>query len=187
MSRVPIRVFHPMPMVPSHRHRRSHRGASSRCRTRERLRSVVLALAALAGAAGTSAAETGVAVPMERAPSGNYYVHGVVEAGVEADFLVDTGSGLVTFSRSLFRSVPGSRDLRSVRRVAARLADGRTHVVDVYELPHLRLGDGCDLGPVEVAVLAGEGANILGMSALGHAAPFSFHTEPPALVLGHCR
>lgn len=124
-------------------------------------------------------------VPLVTSPGGSFYVTSHV-AGIEADFLVDTGAGYVTVDRTLFRALREKSEVREVRRVAARLANGKLKPVTVYEVEHFVIGEGCDVGPVEVAVLEGTGRNLLGLSALTRAAPFAFHTSPPALALSGC-
>ena len=124
-------------------------------------------------------------VPLATSPGGNFYVTSSV-AGIEAEFLVDTGAGFVTVSDTLFRALRAESAVREVRRVAARLANGKLKPVTVYVVEHFVIGAGCDVGPVEVAVIAGAGRNLLGLSALTRAAPFAIHTSPPALVLSDC-
>lgn len=124
-------------------------------------------------------------VPLATSPGGSFYVTSSV-AGIEAEFLVDTGAGYVTVDGTLFRALRAAGAVREVRRVAARLANGTLKPVTVYEVEHFVIGDGCDVGPVEVAVLDGAGRNLLGLSALTRAAPFAIHTAPPALALTGC-
>lgn len=142
----------------------------------------------LALAAGTSLArEMETQVPLRLADTGGLYVTGYLDEGVEVEFLVDTGAGLAAISRTLLERLdPGGR-LEPLRRSVARLANGRRQVVDVYRLEHLRVGAGCELGPVEVAVMARSDRNILGLGALRHAAPFGFSFGPPTLRLTGCR
>ena len=124
-------------------------------------------------------------VPLMISPGGSFYVTSHV-AGIEADFLVDTGAGYVTVDSKLFRALRKESAVREVRRVAARLANGKLKPVTVYEVEHFVIGEGCNVGPVEVAVLEGAGRNLLGLSALTRAAPFAVHTSPPALALSGC-
>lgn len=124
-------------------------------------------------------------VPLVTSPGGSFYVTSSV-SGIEAEFLVDTGAGYVTVDSALFKALRAESAVREVRRVAARLANGKLKPVTVYEVEHFVIGDGCDVGPVEVAVLEGAGRNLLGLSALTRAAPFAIHTSPPALALSGC-
>jgi hypothetical protein len=58
--------------------------------------------------------------------------------------------------------------------------------MDIYEVRHFLLGDNCDLGPLEIAVMERGGRNLLGMNALQTAAPFAIYTTPPALTFSSC-
>lgn len=145
---------------------------------------LLLSLVFLAPAA-TVALDFDHQVPLVTSPGGSFYVTSSV-AGIEAEFLVDTGAGYVTLGSELFSALRSQGAVREVRRVAARLANGRLKPVTVYEVEHFVIGDGCDIGPVEVAVLPGAGRNLLGLSALTRAAPFAIHTSPPALALSGC-
>lgn len=125
------------------------------------------------------------AVPLEQAPGGSLYVDAEA-GGISASFLVDTGAGLVTVSEAFFDQLEDRGAVREVRRVAARLANNRLQAMTVYEVAEFRIGDHCDIGPVEVAVMPGGGRNLLGLSALGRAAPFTVSMAPPALHLSGC-
>lgn len=125
-------------------------------------------------------------VPLTRATSGNLYVEGVMNDSVSSSFLVDTGSGLVTINRKLFEELKKNSRMEKVGRMAARLANGRLQAVDLYRVDRFRLGEHCDLGSVDVAVMNWDGANILGLNVLARAAPFAMHVSPPSLALSTC-
>ena len=72
------------------------------------------------------------------------------------------------------------------KKIAAVMADGSETVVPVYRLASLKLGDGCIIRDVEAAVMPGTTTNILGLSALKKAAPFTLSLTPPALALTNC-
>ncbi|MCB1748943.1 MAG: aspartyl protease family protein [Gammaproteobacteria bacterium] len=142
---------------------------------------VLLLLPALA-----AAGEFDTRVPLERAASGNFYVEGVLNASVHSRFLVDTGSGLVTISAALLDALAATGRVERAGRVAARLANGKLQAVQLYRVEQFRLGEHCELGPVDVAVIPGSSANILGLNLLARAAPFAVHVTPPALALSDC-
>ncbi|MHA7817345.1 MAG: retroviral-like aspartic protease family protein [Pseudohaliea sp.] len=125
------------------------------------------------------------AVPLEQSAGGSLYVDAEA-GGIIASFLVDTGAGLVTVSEAFFDRLKARGAVREVRRVAARLANNRLQALTVYEVARFRIGEHCDIGPVEVAVMPGAGRNLLGLSALGRAAPFTVSMAPPALHLSGC-
>jgi predicted aspartyl protease len=132
-------------------------------------------------------ADFDVLVPMSDSGSGNFSVSASFGTDAAAEFLVDTGAGLTTISSSLFHSLQRTRHLEPIRRVAARLADGRLRALDVYQIDDFRLGEHCSLGAIEVAVMANDGRNILGMSALAKTAPFGLHLTPAALAVTRCQ
>lgn len=152
------------------------------------MRTLVTLCLLLAGFAPSpeAAADFETQVRMERAASGNFTVRGAFNDTVEAEFLVDTGSGLLTVNERVFRHIARSGDVEQVREMAARLADGRVQAVPVYRVARFRLGEHCEIGPVEVAVLTRKGRNILGLSVLGKLAPFAMSVTPPALSLSSC-
>ena len=93
---------------------------------------------------------------------------------------------MVTVSANLFKEIQNRGSVIKVRRVGARLASGKVEVLDVYQVDHFTLSNGCELGPVEVAVLKRGGRNLLGMNALQQAAPFAISMTPPSLGLSRC-
>lgn len=125
-------------------------------------------------------------VPLTQAASGNLYVEGIMNGAVRSSFLVDTGSGLVTINRELLAALKKTGTVERVGRMAARLANGRLQPLDLYRVERFRLGDQCELGAVDVAVMPGDGANILGLNLLMRAAPFAMHAAPPTLALSAC-
>lgn len=123
-------------------------------------------------------------VPLQATGAGSFSVTGTL-GGVKGEFLLDTGASMITVSRDFLDSMLG-RKPEPARRVAARLASGRVEAVEVYRFERLQLGESCELGPVEVAVMPRGGRNLLGMSALMSAAPFAVSASPPSLALSRC-
>jgi hypothetical protein len=93
---------------------------------------------------------------------------------------------MATINSDLFDRMSDRGALRKVRDVAARLADGRTRKLSVYEIDSLQLTGGCDLGPTEVIVVPGSGRNLLGLNVLAKFAPLTLSLSPPALGLSNC-
>jgi predicted aspartyl protease len=123
---------------------------------------------------------------MQRAESGNYYVHGVFSPGVETELLVDTGSGYVALTRATFARVRDLPGVTYLRDIAGSMANGKQLNVPVYRIASLRLGEACVLTDVEVAVMPGATRDILGLSALRKVEPFALQLEPPVLYLSAC-
>jgi predicted aspartyl protease len=128
----------------------------------------------------------GHAVQMSQRPSGNYYVHGSFQPGVETDFLVDTGSGYVALTEKTFQQIQKLPGTRYLREIAGATATGRVVAVRIYHVANISLGEHCKLADVEVAVMPGATRDILGLSALRQAAPFAMQLNPPELLVSHC-
>lgn len=125
-------------------------------------------------------------VPLSQQSSGNYFVAGTLENDASVQFLVDTGAGMVILAEETFDTLAATSNSKPSKRIAVRMADGRTKAVNVYVLDRLVLGDACNVGPLEVAVIPGGRNNILGLNVLKKAAPFAIYTSPPSLALSAC-
>jgi len=146
--------------------------------------SFVLSLLALS--TGAVAEDFEFKIPISQQQSGNFYIAGTLENDEKVEFLVDTGAGIVVLAESTFRTLTSSVKKKPTRRIAARMADGRTKAINVYTLERLILGQDCNVGPLEVAVIPGASNNILGLNVLKKAAPFAIYTSPPSLALSAC-
>jgi predicted aspartyl protease len=148
------------------------------------LQLALFGLLTLPGAA--SAERFGHAAPLERKPSGNYYLDVSLAPGMSEEFLVDTGSGYVVLTKATFdavRDLPGTRHLRDI---TGRMANGKSARARIYHLARLELAGNCVLEDVEVAVIPGSTRNILGLSALRRVAPFAMELSPPKLLYSAC-
>lgn len=125
-------------------------------------------------------------VPLSQQNSGNYFVAGTLENDESVEFLVDTGAGMVILAEDTFSKLAETSSSKPSKRIAVRMADGRTKAVNVYTVNKLVLGNTCNVGPLEVAVIPGGANNILGLNVLKKAAPFAIYTSPPSLALSAC-
>lgn len=150
------------------------------------LHSAILSLAAFAFTHGVNAEDFEFKLPISQQSSGSYHIAGSLGDDSELDFLVDTGAGMVILAESTFESIASLAGKKPSRRIAVRLADGRQNAVNVYTIEKLVLGEACNVGPLEVAVIPGAKHNILGMDVLNKAAPFAIYNSPPALALSTC-
>lgn len=150
-----------------------------------RLRDVFCAL--LAGASMAAAAgQFGTAVDMQVRDSVTYYV-AVRMAGVgTADLMVDTGSGYMTINEQMLAALKQAGQVRYLRQLRGRLANGRELEVPIYNIARLGIGEHCWLDDVEAAVFPGHTRAILGLNALQRTAPFVFSFDPPQLLLSNC-
>lgn len=124
-------------------------------------------------------------VPLDQSNSGSLTLS-VSLGATEAEFLLDTGANLVTINSELFSELRKQGGVEKVRQVGARLASGKLQLMDVYLVESFKVGENCELGPVEVAVMDRGGRNLLGMNALQAAAPFAIFTTPPSLAISAC-
>lgn len=150
------------------------------------LRTATLYFALLAVSGLAAGKDFEFKIPISQQSSGNYYVAGTLENEDKVEFLVDTGAGMVILAEKTFKSLTATSKLSPTKRIAVRMADGRTKAVDVYTLNQLILGQECNVGPLEVAVIPGAANNILGLNVLKKAAPFAIYTSPPSLALSAC-
>ncbi len=127
-----------------------------------------------------------VNVPIDKSQTGNLYVDAVINSQVRSQFMVDTGAGMITLNRALFKQVSREGTVEKVGKIAARLANGKYQTMTLYKVQSFSIGENCDLGEMEVAVMKSSGRNILGLSALIKVAPFSIHTDPMELILSGC-
>ncbi len=127
-----------------------------------------------------------VYVPIDKSQSGNLYVDAVINSSVHSPFMVDTGAGMITLNRDLFEEVSRAGKVVQVGEVVAKLANNSFETMPLYKVESFSIGDNCNLGEIEVAVMKNAERNILGLSALIMVAPFSIHTSPLELVLSGC-
>ncbi|MBT0962824.1 retropepsin-like aspartic protease family protein [Denitromonas iodatirespirans] len=150
------------------------------------LRGVLCAFLAGASMAAT-AGQFGTTVAMQSRDSVTYYVAVQISGLGAADLMVDTGSGYMTINEEMLAQLQRAGQVRYLRQLRGRLANGRTLEVPVYNIASLSIGDGCWLENVEAAVFPGKTRAILGLNALQRAAPFVFSFDPPQLVLSNCK
>ena len=131
-------------------------------------------------------AEPMLSVAMHDKGRSTFYVPVTVDGWDTRDFLVDTGSTYTIVGTSVMQALRSAGKARYLRSLTGYTADGRRLAVRVYQVTRLRIGEGCELHNVEVAVLPTKSRPILGLSALKHASPFRFSVEPPSLELSGC-
>ena len=126
-----------------------------------------------------------VTVPMHDKGLSTYYVHAqIADLGI-SEFMVDTGSGYMTINEQTLNALQKRKQAQYVKEMRAILANGTELIIPVYAINQLRIG-GCTLRNVEVAVFPARTRQILGLSALNKAAPFTFSIDPPELILSNC-
>jgi len=132
------------------------------------------------------AADSGTVVPMAQQGAATYYVDGDLAGFGATHFMVDTGSGFTVINEHTLKVIKAAGRATYLRKLQGILADGTGIVVPVYRLDEIKIGSGCSIRDVEVAVLPRARHPILGLSALQKVAPFVFSVDPPRLQLSHC-
>jgi len=114
-----------------------------------------------------------------------YYVNAqIADLGI-SEFMVDAGSGYLTINEQTLNALQERKQVQYVKELRAILANGAELVIPVYSINELRIGT-CTIRNVEAAVFPARTRQILGLSALNKAAPFTFSVDPPELVLSNC-
>lgn len=152
------------------------------------MQSIVVTMAGigLLAAGGASAGDFDSHVPMRDKGAATYYVDGEIQGAGKVDLMVDTGSGYTVINEDTLALLKEFDGAVYVKDLSGVLADGSSMTVPVYRIAQMRIGAACTLRDVEVAVFPGSTRQILGLSALRHAAPFIFSLNPPQLVLSNC-
>ena len=114
-----------------------------------------------------------------------YYVHAQIADLGMSEFMVDTGSGYLTINEQTLFALQERKQAQYVKELRAILANGTELIIPVYAINQLRIGN-CTIRNVEAAVFPARTRQILGLSALNKAAPFTFSVDPPSLVLSNC-
>ena len=150
------------------------------------LRQFAVTIIALLLLPATVLADFEVMLPIVSTQAGSYSVEGGFGKTQASQFLIDTGAGMSTLSRDLFKAVKRTHHVEPVRKIAARLANGQLLKAQVYRIADFRLGKQCRIGAVEVAVMPNAGRNIIGMDILAKTAPFGLNLDKPALAVSQC-
>lgn len=145
-----------------------------------------LLIGLLAGTASVATAgEFATTVDM-RGKATTFFVESQVAGIGPVDFMVDTGSGYTTINEEILGRLQSAGNVRYLRQLRGRLANGAEIDVPVYLIEAVSIGDNCWLTDVEAAVFPGKTRPILGLNALQRTAPFIFSFEPPRLQLSNC-
>ena len=136
--------------------------------------------------ASAAKADYDILLPIALTDGGSYSVQGQFGDRHSSQFLIDTGAGMSTVSRAQFKQLKKGHKVSLVRRVAARLANGKLQKADVYRIDNFTIAGQCNLGSVEMAVMPNAGRNIIGMDILSLTAPFGMNVDDATLAVSHC-
>jgi predicted aspartyl protease len=129
--------------------------------------------------------ESDVTVPMYDKGMATYYVRAQIADLASGEFMVDTGSGYLTINEHTLDALKARKQAQYVKDLRAVLANGTELIIPVYSINEMRIG-ACVIRNVDAAVFPARTRQILGLSALNKAAPFTFSVDPPELLLSNC-
>lgn len=134
----------------------------------------------------TSMADIGAEIELHPVSSGTYTIAINFAPTLEAEFLLDTGASMVMMSDKLFNAITKHQKAISTGKVAANMASGRIKTIQTYEIPSLILANGCDVGPLEVAVIRGASRNLIGINALAKLGQITLDLQDTKLITTDC-
>lgn len=130
--------------------------------------------------------QTSITVPLHNKGASTFYIQGQLGSLAATDFMVDTGSGYMVINEASLAQLKQNGQARYVKDIRGILANGKKFVVPVWRISSLTIANECVLYNVEAAVFPGKTRQILGLTALKKAAPFSFSFDPPQIIFSHC-
>ena len=125
-------------------------------------------------------------IELHQSRSGTYTLSASTGVEIEAEFLLDTGASMVMISSKLFKQISQQQKLVATGKIAAAMASGRMKTIPTYHLPSLVLGKGCDVGPLEVAVVRGATRNLIGLNALSRLGRLTLDIQAGTLSASEC-
>ena len=125
-------------------------------------------------------------VAIHKNGASTFYLKGKLGDLAYADFMVDTGSGYLVINQESLAQLRQHGQAKYVKDIRGILANGKKFLVPVWRISKLTIDKQCVLRNVEAAIFPGKTRQILGLTALKKAAPFSVSFDPPQIVLSHC-
>jgi len=133
-----------------------------------------------------SAEQNDAVVPIHEEGASTFYIKARLANLDYADFMVDTGSGYLVINQESLAQLRKDGQADYKKDIKGILANGNEFLVPVWRISSLTINDQCVLHDVDAAVFPGKTRQILGLSALKKAAPFTLSFDPPQIVLSHC-
>jgi hypothetical protein len=149
-----------------------------------RIWTITLALFAMPLIAETQSPEQ---IPMHSKGAHTYYIESEIHGAGEFSMLVDTGSGYSVINENTLNQLVAAGKAEYIRRFRGKLSDGTERSFPLYRISSIRLGQNCIINDINVAVMPHAARQIIGLSTLIQAAPFSMSFDPPTLTLSQCR
>lgn len=132
------------------------------------------------------AAQFNAVVPIHDKGAQTFYVKGQLGNLDTSEFMLDTGSGYLVINQESLAQLKESGQAGYVKDIKGILANGDEFVVPVWKISSMTINDQCILHDVEAAVFPGKTRQILGLTALKKAAPFTISFDPPQITFSRC-
>ena len=145
----------------------------------------VLLLSMLFSSAQADALEEQL-IPMHSLGTHTYYIDSQIHGAGEYSMLVDTGSGYSVINEETLSRLMLKGEAEYVSKLRGKMADGSERIVPLYRISAITLGKSCVIRDIKAAVLPSNSRQIIGISTLMQAAPFSMSFNPPILSLSQC-
>jgi predicted aspartyl protease len=133
-----------------------------------------------------SMAEVGADIDLHPLSTGTFTIAIKFSSALEAEFLLDTGASMVMMSDKLFNAITKYQKTIPTGKVAANMASGRIKSIPTYQIHSLVLENGCDVGPLEVAVIRGASRNLIGLNALVKLGRITLDIQDTKLIATDC-
>ena len=125
-------------------------------------------------------------IPLIESSMKTFYLQAAIGEFDAGRFMVDTGSGYTTINKTSFEALQKTNKLQFVKKILGVLADGSQREVDIWQIESLTINGVCTLKNIQVAYMPHTERQILGLTALRKAAPFTLSVNPPAITLSNC-
>ncbi len=125
-------------------------------------------------------------VPIFKNGASTFYLKGQLGDMDSANFMVDTGSGYLVINQESLAQLKKKGQAEYVKDIRGIMANGKKFLVPVWRIAKLTINKQCVLRNIDAAIFPGKTRQILGLSALTKAAPFSLSIDPPQIVLSNC-
>lgn len=147
---------------------------------------VLLVLSLFVFASKIQSSPNSVIVPLHDNGRSTLYVYGQFGDLDQTEMMVDTGSGYVTINEDTLSKLKMRGQTTYVKKIKGILANGSHYIVPVWSVKSLTINNECVINDVEAAVFPGKTRQILGLTALRKAAPFTISISPSNLTLDGC-
>ncbi len=125
-------------------------------------------------------------IPMHSHGAQTFYIDSEIVGAGNFSMLVDTGSGYSVINEETLQQLLVGGQAEYISKLRGQMADGSERIIPLYKIAAITLGKNCIIYDVEAAVLPTNSRQIIGISTLMQAAPFSMSFQPPMLTLGQC-